>query len=82
MVDLDIVEAVRDALYRRFEQDQRVGGVGIGMEGTQFVVRVHLVNTEHPPQIEQEIQGVPVRQIVTGRAVAEALTESPHGSVV
>ena len=70
MVDFETVEAVRSALDLRFSDDPRVNGVGIGRGDGGPVVRVHLVSDEDRPDIEPEIDGVPIQQVLIGRVVA------------
>jgi hypothetical protein len=66
MADLENVEAVRDALDKRFAHDRRVNGVSLGRGNDGLVVRVHVVSEEDLPDLDPEIDGVPVEREVIG----------------
>lgn len=73
MVDLETVRAAKAVLDERFAHDPRVNGVGIGRGDAGPVIRVHLTSASDRPEIEPEINGVPIQQIVIGRVTAQPL---------
>jgi hypothetical protein len=67
MADLETARAAKLALTTQLAGDDRVSGIGITGSNGDYGVKVNLVDDHDVPALPEEIDGVSVKTVVSGR---------------